>query len=178
MGMQPCEDRSVTMTQKMDDPFWDHLAPCRHRLYAFIKKSLNYSEDADDLYQETILRACRYFPTYRQEHPFRTWLYAIAHNELKKVYKSRSLAPDRLPDELTVVSDETGLTAQDHEEIRRMHALAMDFKPAWREVFFLFYQEGFSVEEVAGVTNRSAGHVKFILFRCRKAVRARLGVIS
>jgi len=42
-------------------------------------------------------------------------------------------------------------------------------------VFFLYYQDGFNVEEIAMMTNRSGGHVKFILNRIRKAVKVRLG---
>lgn len=173
--MKQCENRLVTMEKEMDNSFWTHFSPCRQRLYAFIRKSLNYTEDAEDIYQETVLRAFRYFSTYRPEQSFRSWIYAIAHNELKKLYGQRALAPENLPDELMTAVGEAGLSALDREEIRRLHALAMELKPVWREVFFLFYQDGFKVEEVAVVTGRSTGHVKFILNRCRKAVRARLG---
>ena len=157
--------------------FWAHFAPCRGGLYAYIRKSLNYSEDSDDIFQETILRACKYFTGYQADRSFKTWIYAIAHNELKKQYKRKSEAADRLPQEFCSEEKPTPDPLV-REEVRRLHLLAMELKPAWREVFFLYYQDGFSVEEVASVTGRSGGHVKFILHRCRKAVRARLGDLS
>lgn len=172
--MQMLDEINAPAPDEATQVFWALFSPCRRGLYAFIKKSLNYSEDADDLYQETVLRAVRYFPGYRSDHPFRTWIYSIAHNELKKLYRHRNRQAEKLPDDFAAECP-AEMDPLAVEELRRLHELAMELKPAWREVFFLYYQDGFKVDEVAGITGRSGGHVKFILHRCRKAVRDRLG---
>jgi RNA polymerase sigma factor (sigma-70 family) len=70
--------------------FWELVSPHKHKLYNFIRKSLNFSEDANDVFQETVLRALRYFRSYKKEKKFNTWLFAIAHNEIKRHYKKAS----------------------------------------------------------------------------------------
>lgn len=175
MGMRMAELTKERELETQSQNFWNLVDRFRQPLYAFIKKSLNYSEDAEDIYQETLLRAYRYFSSYRRDYPFRGWLYSIAHNELKKQYRQYNGKSSELPPEF--IED---LARQDPdpllvEEARRLHRLAMELKPAWREVFFLYYQDGFTVAEVARITGRSAGHVKFILHGCRKRVRAGLG---
>jgi len=177
IDMQMCDQTTSPDGEEVIRTFWAHFAPCRGGLYAYIRKSLNYSEDSDDIFQETVLRAYKYFTGFQADRSFRTWIYAIAHNELKKQYKRKSEAVDHLPEELCSGKDGSTDPLM-REEVRRLHLLAMDLKPAWREVFFLYYQDGFSVDEVAAVTGRSGGYVKFILHRCRKAVRARLGDLS
>jgi len=175
MGMQMPDETTDQRQGEVSQSFWDLFVPHRQSLYAFIKKSLNYSEDADDIFQESVIRALRYFSGYHADHPFRSWLYSIAHNELKKQYKSLSSMSMALPEDIClkdVVNETDPLLI---EEVRRLHELAMELKNAWREVFFLYYQDGFNVEEIAMMTNRSGGHVKFILNRIRKAVKVRLG---
>ncbi len=176
--MQMRADNSIPANDQTDHPFWREFSPCSRTLYAFLKKALNYSEDAADIYQDTVLRACRYFPTYNPQSSFRSWLYAIAHNELRKHYRRRSEESRQLPEEFLATLPVMASDLIGCEDLRRLHALAMELKPSWREVFFLYYQDGFSVEEVAKITTRSGGHVKFILNRCRKAVRARLGGLT
>jgi DNA-directed RNA polymerase specialized sigma24 family protein len=48
-------------------------------------------------------------------------------------------------------------------------------KPKYKEVFFLFYDGGFSISEIAGITGLKAGNIKFILNKAREAVRSVLG---
>lgn len=37
-----------------DTLFWDYLAPIKHKLYNYIHKSLNFSVDAEDVFQEIV----------------------------------------------------------------------------------------------------------------------------
>jgi len=48
-------------------------------------------------------------------------------------------------------------------------------KPRQREVFFLFYDQGFSIQEIARITGLREGNVKFILNRARTAIKSIMG---
>ena len=167
-----------TRTESTDgagDPFWERLAPCRHALHAFVRKALNYSEDADDVFQETVERACRYFGGYDPGRPFRAWIYSIASNEVKRHYRERHAAPRELPDERELGFADAGLSAGDLAQARELHRLVMELRPDWREVFLLCVQDGFNAAEAAGITGRSHATVRYMLFRARRRVRELLG---
>ncbi|HNX97865.1 MAG TPA: sigma-70 family RNA polymerase sigma factor [Candidatus Aminicenantes bacterium] len=165
----------------IDDPgpapedFWARLAPCRHGLHAFVRKALNYSEDADDVFQETVERACRYFHAYDPALAFRAWIYSIASNEVKRHYRRQRGAPGELPDERELGFAGAGLTAGELAQARELHRLVMELRPDWREVFLLRYQDGFNATEVAAITGRSHVNVRYMLFRARRRVRELLG---
>ena len=54
------------------------LSPWRKPLYGYIYRMVTRREDAEDLLQETLVRAIERIPTYRGEAPFKSWLFGIA----------------------------------------------------------------------------------------------------
>jgi RNA polymerase sigma-70 factor (ECF subfamily) len=151
--------------------FWDLARPHKQKLYNYIQKSLAFSTDADDVFQDTLLRGLRYFRTYQGTRSFPTWLFAIAHNEIRRHFRrARRQVPaaplERLPSPGQNV---------DRTLVREVYRLAERLKPKAREVFFLFYDSGFSVAEISSVTRLRQGNVKFILNRARMALRKSLG---
>ena len=63
-----------------------YLGPVQSHLYNYILKSLNFSPSGDDLFQEALLKAFRYFESYDPSRSFKTWLFTIAHNLIKNFY--------------------------------------------------------------------------------------------
>ena len=151
--------------------FWELAGPHRQKLYHFIHKSLSFSTEADDVYQDTLLRGLRYFPSYDKGKSFSTWLFTIAHNEVKKHFKnSRREIPLPLLESL-IVRDERS----DFELVREVYRLADGLKPKHKEIFFLFYDSGFSITEISRITGIREGHIKFILNRVRRTLREFFG---
>jgi len=154
------------------DRFWELAAPHKQKLYNFIHKSLSFSEEADDVYQETLLRGLKYLRSYDERKPFSAWLFAIAHNEVKKHFKnSHRCDPLPLAGELSVLRDESARPGL----VREVYRFADVLKPRHKEIFFLFYDSGFSVAEISRITGVREGNVKFILNRARNILRKRLG---
>lgn len=151
--------------------FWELVSPHKHKLYNFIRKSLNFSEDANDVFQETVLRALRYFRSYKKEKKFTTWLFAIAHNEIKKHYKKAS--------QHASFNDMDRLKAPDQNDsqelVKEVYRFAESLKPKQREVFFLFYYNGFTISEVSQITKLKPGNVKFILYQARTSLKKIIG---
>ncbi len=151
--------------------FWELVSPHKYKLYNFIRKSLNFSEDANDVFQETVLRALRYFKSYKKEKKFNTWLFAIAHNEIKKYYKKAS--------QHASFNDMDHLRAPEPNEsrelVKEVYQYAESLKPKQREVFFLFYYNGFTISEVSQITRLKAGNIKFILNQARNSLKKMIG---
>ena len=152
--------------------FLDKLAPCKHKIYNYIRKSLNFSADADDVFQETVLHAFQYIRSYNEDSDFGAWLFGIAHNELKKHYKkipqtASSIELDRLS---------SADTSHTRHLVGEVYRYAERLNPRQREVFFLFYDGGFTMAEISGITGLREGNIKFILNRARNALKTTLGV--
>lgn len=151
--------------------FREQLDPCRHKLYNYIRKSLNFSTEADDVFQETVLRAIRYQKSFRPDGDFSAWIFGIAHNEIKKYLRSAGrLVPTDDIEKLTAPK-----TAPTGELAREVFRYAERLKPKPREVFFLFYNSGFSVAEISRITSLRQGNVKFILSQARASLKTLLG---
>jgi RNA polymerase sigma-70 factor (ECF subfamily) len=151
--------------------FWDLAEPHKQRLYNFIHKSMSFSTESDDVFQETLLRGLRYFASYHRKKSFSTWLFAIAHNEIRKHFKnSRRDIPLPLAESLIVGNEYTNLHL-----VREVYRLAGGLKPKHKEIFFLFYDSGFSIADISRITGVREGNVKFILNRARNFLRDRLG---
>ena len=145
--------------------------------------------DAEDLTQETFLRAYRFFDRYNREMPFENWLYRIMLrvfiDELRKRprFKTQSLDQSlslgdsgdadvllEIPDydfnpEQMVLND-----ALDEKLQRALNALPEEFRIA----VILADIEGLSYEEIAETMKCSLGTVRSRLHRGRKLLRQKV----
>jgi len=110
--------------------------------------------DADEVVQETLLRAHRAMPTYRGEGSVKAWLCGIARHVCAHVLETRKRGTN-LGDELAVVPGEgpgDGTSRDAFELRRRARALrgALDqLKPSEREALVLRYVADLSHREIA-----------------------------
>ncbi|HEY6039250.1 MAG TPA: RNA polymerase sigma factor [Kofleriaceae bacterium] len=106
--------------------------------------------DADEVVQETLLRAHRAMPTYRGEGSVKAWLCGIARHVCAHVLETRKRGTN-LGDELAVVPGD-GASRDAFELRRRARALrgALDqLKPSEREALVLRYVADLSHREIA-----------------------------
>jgi RNA polymerase sigma-70 factor (ECF subfamily) len=153
--------------------FWELLSSLEKKLFNFLRRALDFSEDSADLYQEVVIRAFRYFPSFDRQRSFSTWIFAIAHNEIKKYFKVRKGVRAAIP--LSSLGAEPAAPAAD-DGVVLVYDAARRLPPRQREVFYLFYYNSFSIAEIAAICGLRQGNVKFILNRGREAVRRALEV--
>ena len=151
--------------------FWELIASLEKKLFNFLHKALNFSEDSKDLYQEVVIRAWRYFPSFDRQRSFSTWIFAIAHNEIKKYFNSRKEDQAVIPLALLVVEPAAPV---DDPAVGLIYGAARQLPLRQREIFFLYYYNRFSIAEIAAICGLRQGNVKFILNRGREAVRQAL----
>ena len=151
--------------------FWELLEPVNRKVYNFIRKTSGFSQDADDIFQETVLQAFRYFRTFRRGAKFEGWLFAIAHNELRKHFRKAAGAPGPLESEAV---GGPGPTRRE-DLVREVFRFAEALPPRRREVFFLFYDSGFSMGEISEITGLREGNIKFILHQARTNLKTIMG---
>jgi RNA polymerase sigma-70 factor (ECF subfamily) len=153
--------------------FLSLLVPVKKHLYNFIRKSLNYSAEADDVFQETILKGFRYFYSYNTGKSFKTWIFTIAHNLMEDSY---TYGEKNLSVSLDEVGEIVGECGTVRHEVREIYAAAHGLPSRNREIFFLYYYNEFEVSEIAKVTGLSGPNIKFILHQARKYIKKQMEV--
>ncbi len=175
---QIMKNSGVDTMERENGAFRELVAPLEKKLFNFLHKSLNFSEDSADLYQEVVLRAWKYFPSFDRERSFATWIFAIAHNEIKKHFNRRKGDQGVIP--LALLAADPAVPAADpavpaaDPTVALIYGAARQLPARQREVFFLFYYNQFSIAEIAAVCGLRQGNVKFMLNRGRDAVRRAL----
>jgi RNA polymerase sigma-70 factor, ECF subfamily len=126
---------------------------------------------AEDLAQETFLRALRSIAQYRRDLRFKPWLYAIATNLARNHYNRADTrytqsdadsAPDA-PSEIERAGlDEDGLDADllAVDEVRQVLAALASLPDHQREVVALYYYQSLSLQEIADALSIPLGTVK------------------
>ncbi len=84
------------MTTNFDDGVWDFgrtELPFRGQLYRFALRMTRSAEDAEDLLQETYLKAYRYYDRFEEGTNLKAWLYRIMKNTYINSYRRRKSQP-------------------------------------------------------------------------------------
>lgn len=141
------------------------------RIFNFLLQFTANRQDAEDLAQETFLKAYLGLRRYEPVRAFSPWLFTIArHTALNHLRARRPTAP--LPDDLAETAD-AGDPARAAAETDAGAALwqhARRLKPKQFEVLWLHYGEGFSVVEVARIMRTTPLYTRVLLHRARQAL--------
>jgi RNA polymerase sigma-70 factor, ECF subfamily len=160
--------------------FHELVRPYERSVYFAAYSILGNEHDAEDVAQETVLKALRNLTSFRSESKFGTWLVSIAINEARarlrhdKVLKFESMdAPQE--DERgefvpSVLADwrEVPSEALERKEVRELLRTALEsLPPIYREVLLLRDVQGFNIADTAQMLGVSEGVVKTRLLRAR-----------
>ncbi len=155
----------------------------RGRLYNFVFRFVSDRETAEDIVQETFLRAFRKRKEYRAIANFSTWLFTIAGNLAKSELRRRkrwrlfSLHRDddsesgmELPDE-TYRPDKVAESSLADDQI---HDAIASLPENYRQVILLRDVEGMAYQEIAEIVDCPVGTVKSRVNRARLKLQQKL----
>ena len=140
----------------------------RHQreIYAYFLRTVGRSVDAEELTQETFVRACGAALRFRGDSSVRTWLFGIAHRVLLEA--SRAGLFERSPIVEERADDPSGVTAEERLDLER--ALA-SLAPADREVLVMVDVLGFEPAAAAAIAGVSGDTYRVRLHRARRRLR-------
>ncbi len=142
------------------------------RVYAYARHLLSNREDAEEVTSEAFLRAFERAATYRAESPFRGWLFGITRNLcLDRLRQPRLILMDPDEAERTVAVDSSVERLETSVVVRR--ALS-ELPDDYQLVLKLCDVEQWEASEVAFMIEKSVQATKSLLYRARRALRARL----
>jgi len=165
--------------------FEEELFPHIEALKTFAYHLSYNEEDANDLVQETYLKAHRFIEKYDQGTNAKAWLFKILKNAYINEYRKKSKRPKKVDFE-DIVSYQNSDTASHSKylDLRQeifenmmgdevtiaINALPIDF----RTVILLCDIEGFTYEEISKIIDVPIGTVRSRLFRARNMLKEKL----
>lgn len=148
-----------------------HQEPVRGLLLRLCRNA----SEADDLAQETFIRAYRGLAAFQGRSRFGTWLHRIAYN-LYLNHRTRTRRHEALPEDFDRgVSPEQELGIDQAERAERVTAAVQGLPDRYRSVVALYYLQGVSYPEIASMLKMPLGTVKTQLHRAKAILRRRLG---
>lgn len=141
-------------------------------VFGLCLRMLRHRQDAEDVAQESLVRAVRNLHRWDQERPLLPWLLTITANRCRTALERRSRGP--IATDFSI--EPVGRERQDGEgEIAEEVALAVDdLRDEYRECFILFYQSELGCAEISEVLGCPVGTIKTWLHRARNQVAERL----
>ncbi len=142
-------------------------------IYSLIVRIIPSKEDAEELVQDTFLKAFRKLDTFRGDCSFSTWLFRIGYNTaVSATRKRKTIFPVVDESQLEQVVDEDVDTIFDNENdedlLQRLEVAIEKLNTEDKALITLFYFENKPVAEVSEVLQLTTENVKVKLHRIRK----------
>lgn len=170
---------------KKQQEFQEEIIPHLELLYNYALRLTTDPVDAEDLVQDTVVKAFRFFSSYEKGTNAKAWLYRILKNSYINNYRRKSKRPTEVDfDEIspfydTIRAEHTESTdleekiyreLMDDDVSKALRSLPEDF----RTVVTLCDIDGFTYEEIANMLDVPIGTIRSRLHRGRNLLKAEL----
>jgi RNA polymerase sigma-70 factor (ECF subfamily) len=172
------DDPALVEGIRSGDPQATRLLVERYQgpVFGLCYRMLQHRQDAEDVTQETFLRAVRAILGFDLARPIRPWLLEIAANRCRTALSLRGRRPQAAPvaavderaDPRPGVGDPDDLAGELNRAVGRL-------RPEYRAVFLLYHEQDLSYEDIARSLDRPVGTIKTWLHRARAVLAADLG---
>lgn len=177
----------ATMNEPTQWDFSTGELPYRDQLYKSALRMTRSAEDAEDLIQETFLKAYKYYGRFAEGTNLKAWLFKIMKNTFINIYRKKKLQPTKVDFDdvfegleetlmenasVTNANPEEGFLFDevDHEVRETLVSLPYDYKM----VVLLADLEGFAYKEIADILEVPVGTVMSRLYRGRRMMERAL----
>jgi len=145
-------------------------------LYNLALKMTQNRQDAEDLVQETSLRAYRYFGKFREGTNFKAWIITILRNLFINEYRRKMKEPPKTEfEEVKDFISFSEISGVQEEIFSDNIKSAIDKLPEeLRTALTLFYVEEFSYKEIARITDVPVGTVMSRLYTARQILKKQI----
>ncbi|MBE6852328.1 MAG: sigma-70 family RNA polymerase sigma factor [Ruminococcus sp.] len=121
---------------------------------------LKNPSDAEDVVQETMLRYMQKSPVFRDSEHKKAWLITVASNKCKDILRYKRLRPQMDLEHIRDIAEDTDDSG--------IIEILMELPEKYKIVLMLYYVEEYSVNDIAGIINRTTSAVKMRLQKGRK----------
>ena len=180
------------MVYKCDTYYIDQIVTGKSNAFSFLvdrHKNSVYNlgfricgnhEEAEEIAQDSFLKAYRSLPNFKMKSSFATWLYRIVYNTAISYVRNKKKGVLSLEDFPADSIDFIGSNSSEEEAEKEYRNSLINFalqkiNEDERGLISLYYYEEMSTEEISEVTGMSKSNIKVKLFRARQKM---LGIIE
>ncbi len=135
----------------------------QRRLYSFVRRMITDHDEAQDVLQNTFIKAWNGLDKFREDSKLYSWLYRIAHNEclnhLRSAKRGLFTSDPTAVERLTTTVDSSEHFSGDMIQKKLQRAL-MRLPDKQRAVFTMKYFDELKYEEISTITGTSVGALK------------------
>lgn len=151
----------VEKAKNKDPDAFDRLMRTQlQKMYRIAISMLQNEEDAADAIQETVFKCWQKIRQVRNDEYFETWLIRILINQCNDILKDRK--------KIMYVEDIPEIVYEDHYFTNEWKEVLNGLNEKYRVVMELYYVDGFSTKEIAGMLHIRDANVRSRLTRGRK----------
>lgn len=147
----------------------------KNKAFSMLKKMLKNEMDAEEVLQDSFLKAYSGLKNFRSEAKFSTWFYRIVYNTaLTRISAKRRKTENEMSsiDEMPDLKSDYDFNSTEKKDVSKFVSDTIEqLPPKYATVINLFYIDGMSCEEVSEVMNIGVSNVKVILHRSRNALK-------
>ena len=141
------------------------------RVFTLIVRMVNSESDAEELTQDTFLKAFQHLASFKGKSQFSTWIYRIAYNTALTALRKKHI--ELIVDEKLwhIISDtETDnlLNNTSERQIEKLREAIELLSAEEKALITFFYEEEKGINEIATITRQSKSNIKVKLHRLRK----------
>lgn len=163
--------------------FEELLQKYKNRVFSLIYRMVQHPEDAEDIAQESFIKAFRHLDSYDPSRPFISWLFKIANNTTLDFLRVKN------PETLSIHGDENPIEIADNRfsqdlaldaafQKEKLEKLLNALPPLYRQALILRHQEGLNYKEIGEILQVPEGTVKIRLFRARNLMKEKWAALN
>lgn len=138
------------------------------RVFNFLHQMTRHRQDAEDLTQQTFIKAFHNLHRFEPGRPLINWLLTIARRTALNHFRAAKRW-EEMPEEMASNAVSPAHTAEQHDQADTLWARARRMLSQREfEVMWLRFAEEMSIEETARVAGLTQTHVKVLIFRARR----------
>jgi len=175
----------IESQSELHKEFEKEAIPHMDALYNFALRMTGDSDDANDLVQDTFLKAFRFFNMFEKGTNSKAWLFRIMKNTFINTYRKKSKEPDKVDyEEVENFYENVKPSSTDSAHLEKeiydnllddeISAAIASLPDDFKTVIILSDIEGFTYDEIADFVDCPVGTVRSRLHRARKMLFAKL----
>jgi RNA polymerase sigma-70 factor (ECF subfamily) len=148
---------------RLVDRYWQ-------RLYRWLYRLTHDHHLAEDLAQDSFLKAFAHLDTFRAEQSFPSWLFRIAHNNFVNKKRSGRKVMRGFPEQLPAPDPEVGEEVMTREMLVLLARVVGRLPVEFRAAFLLRTEEDLSFREIAAALHITEETARWRVFKARQKI--------
>lgn len=171
------QDNQLSQAARAAGNFKTELGDQLPNLQKYARSFYSDSAQADDLVQDTIVRAMDKAHLYQEGTNLKAWLYRMMHNIFCNQHKRRKRYPHVDAEKVLPTLAESA-SQEEHLRLAQTQMAFNQLEPTFREALYLVTVEGMSYQQAAQVMDVKVGTVKSRISRARNDLLQKLKTVK